>query len=879
MDSVSRFEATLGIDPEEWLKQFRLVAKLSKWDQDDWVDLVQLKLGKRELIWYRKNVSSFSDWTTFTVAFKEKFSTTEDGYMSYDILKGINQSNYESIEEFEFAMENALEKAGITEATAKYNWLVSALCEDVKSKVREMSLNTWDKVIKWVLDKERHERRVTTQTSDQDFTKNLNAKHELNSAKANSDSGYDAMLEKMEEWSLNLLSKVDEAVERRLSENRRKRYTNNYPRVITCFHCRKEGHKRYECPRLKENDGITETKRANNVNFLEVSRENDHSKEILAVQHRGTSPKQTSPYSREEFIETPKKVGNTDRIRYVKAVDQHMDVEEQKSVDLKKTTVSKPRAGIKKVSRENDHSKEILAVQHRGTSPKQTSPYSREEFIETPKKVGNTDRIRYVKAVDQHMDVEEQKSVDLKKTTVSKPRAGIKSNKQVAEEENIEEVTKPKVKTELKMAEGIQPFSLVEQLAKWNPTISFPQLMSVALSLNSEMISLCKKTKKQEINEIRFAKPRTTNCRIIVSVYSKEIWAVVDTGAACSVATPRMIENWGLEVDEEHDQVIITADGMKQNSLGTVKDVPLRIGNCKFAAKLTIMQRKDNSLILGMDWLMSHHAQLNIRDSELRLPLERIVIIVPLHMQEVSEYEDCDHSELFLMIKENMQVEDELRYNDSRIDELKSNYEDIFADDIEDLTQTEQTEHRIVLKDETPVKLKPYRIPHHLTMRNRTTKHSPAEMLYGVKLSTPAIWIPLPEISDIELAITERIEAIKTDIPELRNVGLCNSNAEKEKEKVRYDKGVKISVFKEGDVVLKLTEQPMAKLEQTWEGPYKVDRRLNKGAYIISDSEGNRDLANGDMLKHYHQSQYMLPEVSTTLKSKLLRFRETRPAG
>ncbi|OMH83542.1 Gag-Pol polyprotein [Zancudomyces culisetae] len=34
------------------------------------------------------------------------------------------------------------------------------------------------------------------------------------------------------------------------------------------------------------------------------------------------------------------------------------------------------------------------------------------------------------------------------------------------------------------------------------------------------------------------------------------------------------------------------------------------------------------------------------------------------------------------------------------------------------------------------------------TMRNRTTQFSPAELLYGVKLATPVIWTPPPEVND-----------------------------------------------------------------------------------------------------------------------------------
>ncbi|OMH80418.1 Protein DDI1-like protein, partial [Zancudomyces culisetae] len=623
MESIPRFESSMGTDPEEWLKQFRLIAKLNKWDAADWVDLAQLKLGKRELVWYKKNVATFSDWVTFTVEFKSKFASAEQGYVSYDKLKEIKQENYESIEELEFALESALSKAGIEDTNAKYNWLVSSLSSDIKIKVRDNNLQTWDAVVKWIADREKDVEKEGKQASL--------------SRKVNSGSGeYKEILERMEQLSLNLLSKVDEAVEKKFFESRRNRYQRTYPRVVTCFHCRKEGHKKYECPKLKEAEDKSESKYTKNVNFLELAHEDISPMEILAVQRRAPGNKQSTPYTRKEAVKIQDSADTVVNNKYVPNAELSMQIEDP---DPARNKVSyRPKNNLKQ-----------------------------EKF------------------------------------------------KQEIEQDNVAEASKTKVKTEIKMAEGIEPFSLVDQLAKWNPTISFPQLMSVAPSLNSEMISLCKKTKKQEINELKFARPRTTNCRIIVTVYNKEIWAVVDTGAACSVATPRMVEGWGLIMDEENDQVIITADGMRHHSLGTVRDIPLRIGNNRFTTNLTIMQRKDDSLILGMDWLMRHQAQLNIKDSELRLPLERIMLIVPLHTQDVPGYEECEESELFLMLKENQSpVDDSLKYSDPRIEAMKADNSDIFASDLEQLTQTDQAEHRIILKDDTPIKLKPYRIPHHL---------------------------------------------------------------------------------------------------------------------------------------------------------------------
>ncbi|OMH79256.1 hypothetical protein AX774_g7336, partial [Zancudomyces culisetae] len=77
---------------------------------------------------------------------------------------------------------------------------------------------------------------------------------------------------------------------------------------------------------------------------------------------------------------------------------------------------------------------------------------------------------------------------------------------------------------------------------------------------------------------------------------------------------------------------------------------------------------------------------------------------------------------------------------------------------------------------------------------------------------------------------------------------------------IRYNRDVKIYKFKIGDYVLKRVEIEKSKLESYWEGPYQVERVLAKGAYIINDNHGSRDLVNGDLLKMYNASNNMIPE-------------------
>ncbi|OMH79371.1 hypothetical protein AX774_g7215 [Zancudomyces culisetae] len=160
------------------------------------------------------------------------------------------------------------------------------------------------------------------------------------------------------------------------------------------------------------------------------------------------------------------------------------------------------------------------------------------------------------------------------------------------------------------------------------------------------------------------------------------------------------------------------------------------------------------------------------------------------------------------------------------------------------------------------------------TMKNKSTGYSPAEMLYGIQMEIPSTWKPNGTNENEEEEFKNRIQLIKEDLPQIRELGIKGSVKAKKYDEVRYNRKVEIYNFKIGDFVLKLIEYEQAKLERVWEGPYKVENRLDKGTYIISDQFGNRDLVHGDILKQYNTSTYMIPEVTTTLKSKLRRFRQ-----
>ncbi|OMH80180.1 Retrovirus-related Pol polyprotein from transposon [Zancudomyces culisetae] len=370
---------------------------------------------------------------------------------------------------------------------------------------------------------------------------------------------------------------------------------------------------------------------------------------------------------------------------------------------------------------------EVLAVARQTAQTKPEKPYSRAaSYTRIVPRAEGTNQVR-PRTVEMLVDKEMEETPAKQKVTakdkvnaVAKPVGKVMSSKTQSEEENGQGSQRVRSKGVLKMAEGIEPFSLKEQLAKWRPDISLPQLMEISPSLTTEMSNLCKRTKNAELNEIRLEVPRITNCKIMVKIFDNEFCAVVDTGAACSVATPSLLDEWGLIAEEESDQIIVTADGKRHYSLGRVNEVPLIIGRYQFQVNVTIMERSDNTLILGTDWLLEHQAHIDLKSSEMRLPIGNMMLIVPLYTTSGNASEEFETSEVYYMIKApSIEQTTEEGYEDKRFEEMLEKNVDLFAEEIDDLTQTHVTEHRIVLNESTPIKQKPYRIPHHLLQQVR----------------------------------------------------------------------------------------------------------------------------------------------------------------
>ncbi|OMH79788.1 Retrovirus-related Pol polyprotein from transposon, partial [Zancudomyces culisetae] len=441
MNTPTVFVASNGLEPDEWLEEFCLMAKLNKWDSEDYTDLVKLYLGNNEKMWYKKNKSSFTSWESFATLFKKKFKQVKPKSQIWVRLRSIKQIDFDTIEEFELELVALFQSAEISDEKIRTDWLISTLKPEHKKIVEEEQLSEWDKVITRVITEEQslrtNQRRSKLSEVDpkqKEYNRNAASKSGKNVKDLVKDQKpYGQFLKMFDEMSVNLLNKDEEVVDNKLKEAEIIKQRSFGPRKLICYNCQQEGHTRNDCPQLV---------------------------------------KKPKPYVQ------PEDVAKT--INYIKISDDVEPIQQ-----------------------------DIFSVEKRKSITEQDN--------DAPRRVG-------------------------------RPR-------------------------------------LQEQAQVRNTRVENQQG-----SLGAENIQK--------------------------TVGRTNLWAVVDTGAACSVVSSSLIEEWDLELDTYNKQTIVTADGKRHTTL----------------VNLWVMERKEDILILGTDWLLEHRVSLNLRIPELRLPIENAEITTKLAM-------------------------------------------------------------------------------------------------------------------------------------------------------------------------------------------------------------------------------------------------------
>ncbi|OMH83427.1 hypothetical protein AX774_g3069 [Zancudomyces culisetae] len=275
MDKIRIFEKSKELDATDWIEDFEFIAKIQGWSKEDWIGIVKLFLGKKEILWYKKSRKDFTDWDTFKKLFVKQHSEEYTNTNIWTKLRTISSVNFDSWEEFEDEIETLMSKVGIKEDEARFGLIVSALPAELQVQVEEKGLKTKAELVTLI-----QKQTIQTTNKESPSTRNTQVKPKSSTQSAVTKGGrsvkemteagqYGDFLKAFQEMSVSIINKIDELVE---SKANRPRQNHNFRQEVECYYCHKKGHISLRCPSRQQPkvEKVVEMTEENNINFIEV---------------------------------------------------------------------------------------------------------------------------------------------------------------------------------------------------------------------------------------------------------------------------------------------------------------------------------------------------------------------------------------------------------------------------------------------------------------------------------------------------------------------------------------------------------------------------------------------------------------------------------
>ncbi|OMJ16645.1 hypothetical protein AYI69_g7754 [Smittium culicis] len=317
------------------------------------------------------------------------------------------------------------------------------------------------------------------------------------------------------------------------------------------------------------------------------------------------------------------------------------------------------------------------------------------------------ENIPETKPPESELYVAEKRKFDKQKVGIDKKHKINANDNENQIEANSKEIKKPiirKTNKQTKFTSTDVPYSIKKELTNTSANINLAQLLETSPQIRKELINYCRKGNELEINNINSSNEWNTNCKTIVNVLGRNYWAVLDTGAACSVISSSFAEHLGLLVDKKTSQQIVTADGKRHPVEGIISEFPITIAERDFPIDMIVLNQNSKMLILGTNWIKRHSAIIDMNSNQLILSRDEYDIILTISIRKESYISDKDDNlELYgIGVEENQHDDENEIIENEELKILLTQYEDMMATEVCDLTQTDTVEHSIITGDAKP---------------------------------------------------------------------------------------------------------------------------------------------------------------------------------
>ena len=131
---------------------------------------------------------------------------------------------------------------------------------------------------------------------------------------------------------------------------------------------------------------------------------------------------------------------------------------------------------------------------------------------------------------------------------------------------------KPKMKSQPSVVDQLTPYDVSEDILKLQSTATVGQMLQYP-NQRKNLVKILKRPKKtvetnylQSENDTR----KTSSAKCYVRIKGNPVIAILDSGAAVSIITNKLMYKLGLEPDTPSKTIVVTANGNRVRALGQI---------------------------------------------------------------------------------------------------------------------------------------------------------------------------------------------------------------------------------------------------------------------------------------------------------------------
>ena len=268
--------------------------------------------------------------------------------------------------------------------------------------------------------------------------------------------------------------------------------------------------------------------------------------------------------------------------------------------------------------------------------------------------------------------------------------------------------SKPRTKAQPSDIDCQKPYDIANDIFYLQSSATLGQMLQYP-NQRKNLVKILKRPKKVvETNYLHSEedKRRTTAAKCYVRIKGNPVVAILDSGAAVSIMTRRLMDKLGLEPDNPSKTIVVTANGTRERAIGQITDLKISIRDLMIPIKLQIIESREETLLLGTDWFEKMKAKWDFDTRTLQIQHDgRILKIGTTHLSDIPP-------QMLPDFENDSDEVSEIEYDDESLDEEETYYSDEvkgdeFSTDWQDESSEIQENPAIYLSDhmiDTPIK-------------------------------------------------------------------------------------------------------------------------------------------------------------------------------